>query len=222
MALFKSLQSGFLLTPTPPFRLCFHFSPSTNPHSTIPDVDCSSSVITSLSFWADLSDSMRHDSARNWNPSFCAEQSSSPPRSPCLSVSLSLCTVHRKTFSCVSCGAIFSHSHFSWYCFLPLQRSSLTPTSSLQIVAFFFHVIHQRNDHRGLQFLPPAPCDVFRQFLQITEIRSCKCVFFLHLLSPEALALTKPILSPRGESLRKIWHSKTKRKEYEKRRGDAL
>jgi hypothetical protein len=119
------------------------------------------------------------------------------PLSPCL---LFLCTERL--------SRVFRVAQFSpTIIFLPLQRSSLTTTSSLQIAAFFFHVIHQRNDHRGLQFLrssSPYPCDVFRQFLQITEIRSRKSVFFLHLLSPEAFALTKPILSPRGESLRKI------------------
>jgi hypothetical protein len=94
----KSLQSGFYPPPTPPFRLCFHFGPSTNPHSTILDTDYSTSVIISLSFWADLSDSMRHDSARNWNPSFCAEQSSSPPLSPSVCLPLFLCTCAPQDF----------------------------------------------------------------------------------------------------------------------------
>jgi hypothetical protein len=81
----------------------------------------------------------------------------------CLSVSLFLFTVHRRTFSCVSCGAIFSHDHFFLILFLPLRRSSLTTNSSLQIAAFFFfHVIHQRNDHRGLQFLrSSSPCSLW-------------------------------------------------------------
>lgn len=127
------------------------------------------------------------------------------PLAPCLSVCRSsFCALCTGRLSRVFRVAQFSPTIIFLNTFFSRCREAPLRSKSQR---FFLHVIHQRNDHRGLQFLrnsSPAPCDVFRQFLHFTEIRSCKCVFFLHLLSSEAIALTKPILSPRGESLRKI------------------
>lgn len=110
----------------------------------------------------------------------------------CLSVSLFLFTVHRRTFSCVSCGAIFSHDHFFLILFLPLRRSSLTTNSSLQIAAFFFSCNSSKKWPQG-----PSISQVFFPLLLVMfSASSCRsrkfvlvsvCFFFIFSLQKLSL-----------------------------------